>query len=309
MSRWERFCVVGVGGHARTKLIPAILANGQTVAGLVSRQPAESLPPFPVFATIDEALTALPRDVVMVIASPPSLHHAQVSKALDAGFDVIVEKPAFLTTAEAQDIADRCAASDRVVVEAFMQRHSQLYRYLLDHCAANPVAALDLAFVIPAVPSGTFRSGSDIGASGLYDIGCYVLALLSDLGLDLDALDIVGVRDAGTMSEALELAGVLDGIKVNAHIGVGPGYQNSATVYLTPGEETRFHPFFYGRAGSRSMGDVSFDEGSCFETMFAIPRDIWLADQPARFDTMIAVTAKLEQLATRLGQLRADVIG
>jgi predicted dehydrogenase len=309
VSRWERFCVVGIGGHARTKLIPAILANRQMVAGLVSRQPAESLPPFPVFPTIDEALAALPRDVVMVIASPPSLHHAQVSQVLAAGFDVIVEKPAFLTTTEAQDIADRCATSDRVIVEAFMQRHSRLYCHLLDHCAANSVAALDLAFIIPAMPSGTFRSASDLGASGLYDIGCYILALLTDLGLELDSLDIVDVRDAGTMSEAVKLAGVLDGIKVNAHIGVGPEYQNSATVHLAQGEGTRFHPFFYGRAGPRSMGGVSIDDDNCFEKMFAIPRDIWRADQPARLDAMIAVTAKLEQLASRLGKLRANIIG
>ena len=304
MSRWERFCVVGIGGHARTKLIPAILANGQTVTGLVSRQPAESLPAFPVFATVGEALAALPRDVVMVIASPPSLHYAQVCQALDSGFDVIVEKPAFLTTAEAQDITDRCAANDRVLVEAFMQRHSGLYRHLLDHCTANSVAALDISFLIPWVPSGTFRTASDIGASSLYDIGCYILVLLADLGLELGALDIINVRNAGTVSEALKMSGLLGGTNVSAHIGVDREYRNSVIVRLASGNETSFHPVFYGRAGFRTIGDVSFEEHDCFEAMFAVPRNIWLSNQSARFDAMIAVTARLEQLSLQLADFR-----
>lgn len=306
MSRWEKFCVVGIGGHARTKLIPAILANGQTVAGLVSRQPAESLPSFPVFATIDEALAALPRDVVMVIASPPALHHAQVNRALDAGFDVIVEKPAFLTITEAQGIADRCAVSDRVLVEAFMQRHSQLYRRLLDHCAARPVAALDLTFLIPAMPPGTFRSQSDIGASGLYDIGCYVLALLEDLGLDATGLDIVNVRDSGTLNESLVMLGVLDGITVKAQIGVGLAYENSVIVHLVSGERTRFEPIFYGRPGAKTMGETVLDDHNCFEAMFNVPRAAWISNQSKRLDSMLCVTSQLERLAVQLAKFRRN---
>ncbi|MBX3593345.1 Gfo/Idh/MocA family oxidoreductase, partial [Sphingomonas sp.] len=206
MSRWEKFCVVGIGGHARTKLIPAIEANGQTIVGLVSRQPSTALPDAPIFATLEAAVPVLPDDTVIVIASPPLIHFSQTRTAIEGGFDVIVEKPAFVTAKEAKQIAALCTARGTVLVEAFMQRHSALYRRLIDYCMAHRVAAIDLAFVIPAMPTGTFRSESDPGSSSLYDIGCYILALLSDLGLDLHGLDITRVRHPGTMHEAVELA-------------------------------------------------------------------------------------------------------
>jgi predicted dehydrogenase len=304
MSRWERFCVVGIGNHARTKLIPAIAANGQTLAALVSRQPASALPDAPLFATLDAALATLTRDTAIVIASPPAMHHAQVRAAIDAGFDVIVEKPAFVTAAQAQEVADLCTGSEAVLVEAFMQRHTGLYRRLVDFCAINPVAGLEIAFVIPAMPADTFRSDADLVASSLYDIGCYILALLDDLGLDVSPLSIGDVHAPGTIAEAVTLTGALDGVDVKAIIGVGPDYRNSVTVRLADGSETGFHPIFYGRPGSKTMGTQTIEDGNAFEAMFALPREQWLADQPARLDAMIGVTAQLERLAAQLQRFR-----
>lgn len=305
MSRWEHFCVVGIGAHARTKLIPAIEANGQTIVGVVSKQSAESLPDVPIFQTIDAAFAAVPQDTVFVLASPPSAHHAQAGAAIDAGFDVIVEKPAFVTAAEANDIAGRCAAKGTVLAEAFMQRHTDLYRRLLEFCAAHQVSALDLAFVIPAMPGGTFRSQSDLGSSSLYDIGCYILALLGDLRLDISALEIVGVQQAGTMAEVVDLAGALNGIAVTAKVGVGPEYRNRANVRLADGTETCFQPIFYGRPGRKTIGEEPIEDGNAFEAMFAVPREQRLLDQRERFASIVSVTVGLEALAAQLAGFRA----
>ena len=306
MNRWERFCIVGIGGHARTKLIPAITANGQAIAAVVSRQPSENLPDVPVFATLEDALAELDRDIAVVIASPPPLHFAQAAAAIDAGFDVIVEKPAFLTFEQASDISARCAVSGSVLIEAFMQRHTSLYLRLIDYCATNSVAALDVAFLIPAMPTGTFRSDLSIGASGLYDIGCYTLALLDDLGLDMLGLHLVDACNVGTMAESLKLAGTLCGIDVKIQVGVGLEYQNRAAVRLASGSVTSFHPLFYGRPGIKMIGETTIEDGNAFEVMFAVPRESWRDNQVARFESLITVTAKLEILARQLIALRAN---
>lgn len=306
MSRWERFCIVGVGGHARNKLIPAIEANGQTIAALVSRKLSQDLPCGYVFGSLTDALANLDRDVAIVIASPPSAHFKQAAAAIDAGFDVIVEKPAFLTVKEASDVMARCNVSGSILVEAFMQRHTQLYSRIIEHCASNNVVALDVAFVIPSMPPGTFRSGTEVGESGLYDIGCYVLALLDDLGREMSGLNIVSVRNAGTMTELIELNGLLGGIEVNARIGVGPHYQNSATVRLDCGSVTNFQPLFYGRQGTKAIGDTTIDDINAFEVMFNVSREHWLDSQRARFKSIYAVTAKLEILAKQLAVFRAE---
>lgn len=304
MSRWERFCVVGVGGHAQTKLIPAIEANGQTIAALVSGKLPEDLPCSNVFGSLKDALAALDRDVAIVIASPPSAHFHQTVAAIDAGFDVIVEKPAFLTAKEASDVIARCAVSGSILVESFMQRHTDLYSRIIDYCASNQVVALDVAFVIPSMPPGTFRSGKEVGASVLYDIGCYVLALFDDLGLDMSGLNLVGVRNAGTMTELLQLSGILGGIEVNARIGVDSHYQNCASVRLGTGSVTNFHPLFYGRKGIKAIGDTLIEDGNAFEVMFQIPRERWLDNQQARFKSINAVTTKLELLGIQLAAFR-----
>jgi phthalate 4,5-cis-dihydrodiol dehydrogenase len=50
------------------------------------------------------------------IATPTPLHFAHVSMALEAGKHVIVEKPVTATLAEAEELAARAAAADRVVI-------------------------------------------------------------------------------------------------------------------------------------------------------------------------------------------------
>ena len=65
----QGYCVVGVGGHARNKLIPALLANDQQVVGLVSTQSPGLLPfGLHVFENIDLALLALPTETVFIIS-------------------------------------------------------------------------------------------------------------------------------------------------------------------------------------------------------------------------------------------------
>lgn len=305
MNSWKRFCIVGVGGHARTKLIPAIVANGQEVAGLVSRQPPENLPAAPLFATLDQALAALPKDTVIVIATPPLLHYSQTCAAIDAGFDVIVEKPAFVSSAEARDVAARCAARGTVLIEAFMQRHTRLYQLLLDHCAANPVVALTLEFIIPAMPADTFRSERNLASSSLYDIGCYILALLSDLGFELSGLNITSVEAAGTLAEAINLDGTLDRTKIAARIGVGAEYRNIVHVGLDDGSKTSFHPVFYGRQGTKLAAGKTIEDDNAFEAMFVVPREQWWNNQAKRLDAVIDVTSRLEVLAEQLAVFRA----
>jgi Oxidoreductase family, NAD-binding Rossmann fold len=298
--------MVGLGNHARTKLIPAIEANGQTLVALVTRQPLGSPPNVPVFAELQLALSALPKDTAIVIASPPILHYPQALVAVNAGFDVIVEKPAFVTAAEVREISEICSARGIVLIEAFMQRYTRLYCRILDFIKSNSVCRLDLAFIIPALPTGTFRDRNALDSSGLYDMGCYILSMLSDLDLNMDNLHIVGVENAGTAQESVDLAGTLDGIALTARIGVGPHYRNCATVVLANGLQTEFYPVFYGRAGARHIGDETFYDGNAFEAMFSIPREQWRADQDLRLARIATVTAKLETLGAQLLLLRSS---
>jgi predicted dehydrogenase len=305
---WARFCIVGIGGHARSKLIPALRANGQQIAGLVSGQPPDALPCGPVFATLEEALAALPGDTAFVIATPPALHFEQAAMAIAAKRDAIVEKPAFVTERDAREIARRCEAAGLVLVEAFMHRHTLLFARLLAFWEAKRerIRALAIAFVVPSLPAGTFRQAGTIESSSLYDIGCYGLSLLADLNLPLDGLHLA------RGGEAIDLAGRLDGIDVTLRIGVAASYQNSVELRTDDGTVTQFSPFFYGRPGDKRIetrtegtaGQEIFADVNAFEAMFDVPRPVWQASQAARLARTIAVSRRLEQLGADLAAWR-----
>ncbi|MDB4683913.1 Gfo/Idh/MocA family oxidoreductase [bacterium] len=310
----QRYCVVGVGGHARSKLIPALLANDQQIVGLVSTQSSDLLPCGPVFDDIESAIVALPTDTVFIIATPPALHFEQVRSAVEEGRDVIVEKPAFVSAHDAREIASICQGQGTIVVEGLMHRHTALYRRFIEYWVThrNQIDAMDAVFLIPEVPPGTFRQESTVGSSCLYDMGCYMISLLSDLQLPLADLRLVHVSQLGQGLEEINIFGVLDGVKISIKIGVAATYQNVIELRTRDDETTRFLPFFYGRPGERwitvgSHGTIKKEalaEGDAFQAMLVVPRSQWLADQTARSARMIAVATSLEALGHELLEFR-----
>lgn len=316
-GRFEAFCVVGLGGHARSKLIPALEANRQRVIGLVTRGVRRDLPDAPVFADVETALADLPAETVFLIATPPPLHFRQVLPLLREGRDVIVEKPAFVSRGEAVEATEEASRSGSVLVEGFMHRHTALYTRLLDAWRREGrFSGVAAEFLIPEMPtSGTFRSAPDIACSSLFDMGCYPLSLLSDLGLPLAGLELARVDHPGDpYREALRLAGRMEGVDVDIGIGVGPAYANRVSIQSRNGRLTTFEPFFYGRPGERritigtgaSSSELTVFETSAFETMFGLSRGFWIADQEARLRRMIEVAGALERLGGSLATFRKD---
>lgn len=311
---WQRYCVVGIGRHARTKIIPALQANGQQVVGLVSTKSSRLLPYDTVFNSIESALEVLPADTVFIIATPPSVHFEQVCAVLEVGRDVIVEKPAFVTASEAREIATLCQEQGVVIVESLMHRYTSLYRRLMEYWNThrNRIESINTEFLIPEMPVGTFRQESAITSSCLYDMGCYVISLLADFKLPLDGLQLKQVSHLGQEQEEVNIGGVLDGVDISIRIGMASTYQNFVELRTCDGETTRFWPFFYGRPGERwvsyefrgAIEKEVLEDGDAFQSMFKLPREHWLADQVERSAQMIEVTTSLEVLGQDLLALR-----
>lgn len=311
-ARWRRFCVVGLGRHARTKVIPAILANGQQLVGVVSRRPATDAG-VPGFANVTEAIAALPEDTVFFIASPPTVHFAQAMAALEAGRDVIVEKPAFVATVEAEAAVRAADASGSILVEGFMNRHTVTHRVLLDQWAAERPSAVQCVFTIPAVPEGTFRTAPEIGASNLYDVASYVLSALIDTGADLENVQLDQVdHPAVPEKERLHMSGMIGEVHFSSVTGVAEHYENVMRLIRPDGRDIALTPFIYGRPGPRRMlsgrGDdvieTTIEDVNAFEAMLATPPPDWRATATARNRRMIDLTRHLERLGLALSDFR-----
>jgi hypothetical protein len=175
------------------------------------------------------------------------------------------------------------------------------------------IEAIEIDFLIPEAPGGTFREQGEIGSSLLFDIGCYAVSLLRELRLPLDTLVLTSVEAAGNpLHERYRIEGLANGRAITVSIGVATEYRNEVVCRTALGS-ARYSPFFYGRAGSRSIayernGTIErkvLEDPNAFERMLAVPRAEYLAGQAERLRTMIEVTQCLAGLGQDLGRWRA----
>lgn len=318
LSSFTNICIVGLGNHARTKLIPAALANGQTIVGLVSSRPFDDLPRVPVFPRIEQALDSLPPETLYVIATPPAVHFEQAMAVIVKGRDLILEKPAFVFEEDAQRALAEAKRNGTVVVEAFMHRYTDLYDRFMRFWTKEygSIEEVDIAFVVPQVPTDTFRQNGAIASSGLYDIGSYALSLLADMNLPLEGIRLAHVESPGDgRSEAVRMSGVAEYVRVNILIGIQSEYSNRVSLKYADGRSVVFAPFFYGRLNDKTITTSAngrttvetFRDVNAFEQMLAISRDEWLKNQTERCDSILRVTAALQRLGADLAGYRSKV--
>jgi predicted dehydrogenase len=76
----------------------------------------------PVFASVDELLAADLQLSAATVAVPTVHHHAVASPMLDAGIDLLIEKPLAATLAEADDLLERAARGKRILQPGHLER-------------------------------------------------------------------------------------------------------------------------------------------------------------------------------------------
>jgi predicted dehydrogenase len=100
---------------------------------------------------VDDLAAFLARDdlTLVYIATPPFLHHAQATAALEAGKHVIVEKPLAMTVEQADAMIAMARRQDRLIVANLMQRYNPLF---------DPVRRLIESEVLGKVLRGSFEN-------------------------------------------------------------------------------------------------------------------------------------------------------
>jgi predicted dehydrogenase len=76
----------------------------------------------PVFSTVDELLAADLKLHAATVAVPTVHHHAVASSLLDAGLDLLVEKPLAASLAEADNLIARAERSQRILQPGHLER-------------------------------------------------------------------------------------------------------------------------------------------------------------------------------------------
>lgn len=134
-----RLGIIGAGGIAREHA-KRMLQRGDVEIAALTEPSEDSLAGFaeavydgaplpPVYAEYTEMLEAETLDAAL-IASPHTVHFAQIMDCLDAGLHVLAEKPMVCSTGETQAVIARAAQGGRHIVVSYQRRFEAVFRYM-----------------------------------------------------------------------------------------------------------------------------------------------------------------------------------
>jgi len=186
------------------------------------------------------------RVTAVVVATPPDRHLELTLAALSAGKDVVVEKPAFFEPQDFEVVrrAARDAARRVLVAENYFYKPLRgcLQELLEDGVVGEPLV-LRLNAVKRQSPDGWRAERSRVGGGGLFEGGIHWINLISNLGMEVEAL--TGVR-AGAPEEAGTEETILVAVRFR---GTAVGSLAFSWEVPSPLKGVRLSTI-YGRAGS-----------------------------------------------------------
>jgi D-galactose 1-dehydrogenase len=119
-----KIAVVGLGKIATDQHIPCITKNKKfKLAATVSRN--ASPPDLPHFKTLGELIASKVKVDCVALCTPPSVRLAMAREALDAGLDVLIEKPPTPTVGEMLAMIAHAKKKKRVLYAAWHSRYNE----------------------------------------------------------------------------------------------------------------------------------------------------------------------------------------
>jgi predicted dehydrogenase len=132
-----------------------------------------------------EALIADPDLDAIYNPLPNGLHGKWTRAAIEAGKHVLCEKPFAANAAEAREIADVAAMSDRVVMEAFHYRYHPLTLRTEQIIASGELGNLkrvEAGLCFPLPKFSDIRYNYALAGGALMDAGCYAVHMVRTFG-------------------------------------------------------------------------------------------------------------------------------
>ena len=138
----RKIAVIGVGKIAQDQHLPVIdKSHDFELAATVSTR-GVGHNGVPVFRTPAELYAAMPEVGLVSVCTPPGIRHQYVREALDAGKDVMMEKPPTTTISELDDLIAHARRLDRVLFQTWHSQYNGAVERARDILAAEGVRAV-----------------------------------------------------------------------------------------------------------------------------------------------------------------------
>jgi predicted dehydrogenase len=185
-----RFGVIGAGGIARRKTIPAMLqaANLEVVAVMNPSQVTEIAEQFGIAKayTTEDQLLADPDVQAVYIASPVHCHRRHIAQAAAAGKHVLCEKPLTLTLRQAEEAVHACQDHQVMLQEGYMMKFHGAHvkaKQLIDQGRLGKLVSLraQLSCWYPKIDRAWRQDPETGGGGALIDMATHLYDLLEFL--------------------------------------------------------------------------------------------------------------------------------
>jgi predicted dehydrogenase len=186
-----RIGILGAARIAPLALIKPAKENAEVVVAAVAARDVSRAQAFAAKHGIArvhdsyEALIADPDLDAVYNPLPNGLHGRWTRAALTAGKHVLCEKPFTANAAEAREIAELAAKSDRVVMEAFHYRYHPLTLRVEQIIASGEVGKLErveAALCFPLPKFSDIRYNYSLAGGATMDVGCYAVHMVRTFG-------------------------------------------------------------------------------------------------------------------------------
>lgn len=186
-----RIGVLGAARIAPSALIKPAKDNADVVVAAVAARDGSRARAFAAkhgIARVHESYAALIADPdldAVYNPLPNGLHGKWTRTALAAGKHVLCEKPFTANAAEAREIADLAAKSDRVVMEAFHYRYHPLALRTEQIIASGELGKLErveAALCFPLPKFSDIRYNYSLAGGAMMDAGCYAVHMARTFG-------------------------------------------------------------------------------------------------------------------------------
>jgi predicted dehydrogenase len=186
-----RIGILGAARIAPLALINPARGNAEVVVAAVAARDVSRAQAFAVkhgIARVHDSYAALIADPdldAVYNPLPNGLHGRWTRAALTAGKHVLCEKPFTANAAEAREIAELAAQSERVVTEAFHYRYHPLTLRVEQIIASGELGKLErveAAMCFPLPKFSDIRYNYSLAGGATMDAGCYAVHMVRTFG-------------------------------------------------------------------------------------------------------------------------------
>lgn len=188
MAQKIKWCVIGAGGIADRRTIPAIMKDERAeLVAVMDRVPevAKAVGEkygVPYFTSEEDMLANAECDAVY-IGTPVFCHKAQALTALKYGKHVFIEKPVCMTADEGAELVEAFKARGKQFTVGYMMKHHNLHELMKEKLDGGEIGApvsvrAQFSCWYPDIP-GAWRQKRELGGGGAFmDLGVHCAELI-----------------------------------------------------------------------------------------------------------------------------------